>query len=503
MTNDVSGITKLRRKLFSKVAELALNNNLRAEVNNLAQTVIPEEGLGYRCCVHKERAIVKDRIKSALGLEPNGEVSDLSAAVDQALELDDLTGPTVNVLDIACDRCPLDKYRVSDACRNCVDHSCMNACPQDAIVTVQNRAYIDQEKCIECGLCKQSCPYNAILEMTRPCESACGVDAIEANNDRQANIDPKHCVSCGACIESCPFGAITYKSQILQVAKMLKKEKTIAVLAPSFVGQFGPQVTPNQIKQGLTKLGFDKVHEVALGADIVAIEETKELLAKVPKEQEFLTTSCCPSFFTLLKQEFPQLIEKSSSTVSPMVAIAKVLKKESSDAKIVFVGPCIAKKDEGLAYNEVDAVLTFEELGAMFVGAGINLVQLAGDNKFKEASDAGRTFGRAGGLVKAVTGSATELEPKIEFEAIQAEGLEECTKTLRLAQAGQYQNYFIEGMGCTGGCVGGPAALMNSKFTTKQVNDFGSKAQINEAIENKQAQEMIDKLGSEEFHRQK
>ena len=501
MSQEVSGITKLRRKVFSKVAKLALNNTIKDKINDLPKEIIPEGGLGYRCCVHKERAIVNDRIKSALGLNPEHQDDNLSAAVDKAWSLDQSEGPVVDILDIACDRCPLDKYRVSDACRNCVDHSCINVCPQDAIVTVQNKAYIDQEKCIECGLCEQACPYNAILELSRPCESACEVEAIKANSDRQAHIDQDKCLSCGSCIESCPFGAITYKSQILQTIKFLEKEEAIAVLAPSFVGQFGPEVTPLQIKQGLKELGFVDSYEVALGADIVASEETKELIAKVPKEQEYLTTSCCPSFLKLINQQFPNVKDNTSSLVSPMVAIAKGLKYKYPDRKIIFIGPCIAKKEEALNYEVIDTVLTFEELGSIFVGAGINLVDLEEYNSKGLISDAGRTFGRSGGLVKAVKGSLEKIDPDKEINTIQAEGLKDCIKTLNLAQAGQYSNYFIEGMGCSGGCIGGPGTLMDSKKTRNQINQFGSQAEIREAVDNKKAQKLLTKIGEKPFHR--
>ncbi|GAB6138956.1 4Fe-4S dicluster domain-containing protein [Halanaerobaculum tunisiense] len=501
MAQDISEITKLRRKVLKRIAKLALDNRLEEDINQLPKDIIPEEGLGYRCCVHKERAIVKDRIKSALGVAPNQKVDDLTEIAREALTQEEVTEPIVNVLDIACNRCPLDKYRVSDACRNCVDHSCMNTCPQDAIVIVQNRAYIDQDKCVECGLCKQSCSYNAILEMTRPCESACGVDAITANNQRRANIDQDNCVACGSCIQGCPFGAITYKSQVVQTIKALQETETIAILAPSFVGQFGAEVSPAQIKTGLTELGFTGVHEVALGADIVTIEETKELLDKLPAKQDYLTTSCCPSFLTLLKQEFPGLIEKASSTVSPMIATAKALQAQKPEANIVFIGPCIAKKNEAIAYDTIDNVLTFEELGSIFVGAGINLVDVEPAVEFREASADGRTFARTGGLVKAVTSTADKIDPNREFATIKTEGLAECLQTLRLAQAGQYENCFIEGMGCTGGCVGGPGALMDSKVTTKEVNDFGAQATTKESVENKTAQQIIDELGAEEFHR--
>lgn len=502
MAKNVSEVTKLRRRVFSSIAQLAFEGRLEEDIDKLPEQLIPEQGLGYRCCAHKERAIVNHRIKSALGLEANGDAKNLKELATQALNLEKVEGNNVNVLDIACDRCPLDKYRVSDACRNCVDHSCINVCPKDAIVIVQNRAYIDQNKCIECGLCQKSCSYNAILKMSRPCETACGIEAITADSNRQAKINYDSCVSCGSCIKACPFGAITYKSQILQTINMVKNEDVIAILAPAFVGQFGAKIKAPQIKQGLKELGFNMIKEVALGADIVAIEESQEFLDKVPDKQDYLTTSCCPAFLALIEQEFSELIENISSTVSPMVALAKALKEEYPDSKVVFIGPCIAKKDEALKNDEVDAVLTFEELGSMFVGAGINLASISpDDNDFEDATDDGRTFARSGGLIKAVEGSVSQLDPNREFNTIKAQGLKECIKVLRLAKANQYQNCFIEGMGCEGGCVGGPATLMDTKFTTKQVNNFGEESDIRYSIHNKEAKAFISRFGSHKFHR--
>ncbi len=501
MSKKTSEVTKLRRKVFSNIAKLALEDRLLEEVEELPQRLIPEQGLGYRCCVHKERAIMEQRIKSVLGLDSNVKVKSLREAAIKALELDNTDGPIIDILEIACDSCPLDKYRVSDACRNCVDHSCMNVCPQDAIVIIENRAYIDQNKCVECGLCYKACPYNAILEMRRPCENACQVDAIKANSDRRATIDYDSCISCGSCVQACPFGAITYKSHILQVIKMLKEDDVVAILAPSFVGQFGSKVTPYQIKEGLRRLGFAEAYEVALGADIVAIEETEELLRKVPNKQDYLMNSCCPAFLSLVKQDFPQLIENVSTTVSPMVALTKVLKKDDSDIKVVFIGPCVAKKDEGLDYQILDSVLTFEEIGSIFVGAGINLSNIPQEVSEERVSAAGRTFGRSGGLVEAVTGSANKLDPSNQIKAVNAQGIEECIKVLRLAQANQYQNYFIEGMGCKGGCAGGPGSLTNSKVVSKSINTFGQRAEIKEAIDNNYIKDKLTKLDKEEFHR--
>ncbi|PRX26429.1 ferredoxin hydrogenase large subunit [Orenia metallireducens] len=507
MPKNVSEVTKLRRRVFSSIAQLAFEDRLAEDIDKLPEQLIPEQGLGYRCCAHKERAIVNHRIKSALGLEANGDAKNLKKLAIQALELEKITGNNIDVLDIACDRCPLDKYRVSDACRNCVDHSCMNVCPKGAIVIVQNRAYIDQNKCIECGLCQRFCSYNAILKMSRPCETACGIEAITANSDRQAKINYDSCVSCGSCVQACPFGAITYKSQILQTIKMIKDEDTIAILAPAFVGQFGAKIKITQIKQGLKELGFKMIKEVALGADIVTIEESQEFLDKVPNKQNYLTTSCCPAFLALIEQEFSELIENISSTVSPMVALAKVLKEDYPDSKVVFIGPCIAKKDEALKNHELDAVLTFEELGSMFVGAGINLANISEDNNCESANDEvatddGRTFARSGGLIKAVEGAISQIDPSKEFNKIKAQGLEECIKTLRLAKANQYQNSFIEGMGCQGGCVGGPATLMDTKFTTKQVNNFGEQSNIRYSVDNNEAKAFISRFGSHKFHRE-
>ncbi|TDX51322.1 4Fe-4S dicluster domain-containing protein [Orenia marismortui] len=501
MSKNVSEVTKLRRRVFSSISKLAFEDDLEEKIDQLPEKLIPDQGLGYRCCAHKERAIVNQRIKSALGLSAKGNSKDLKSLATEALNLEKIEGHTIGVLDIACDRCPLDKYRVSDACRNCVDHSCINACPKDAIVIVQNRAYIDQNKCIECGLCQKACSYNAILKMSRPCETACGIDAIKADSNRQAKIDYNKCVSCGSCIQACPFGAITYKSDILQTINLLKTEEVIAILAPAFVGQFGPKIKTTQIKKGLKKLGFKEVKEVALGADIVAIEESKEFLNKVPDKQDYLTTSCCPSFLTLIKQEFAELLENSSSTVSPMIALARVLHQEDPEAKVVFVGPCIAKKDEALNETSIDAVLTFEELGSMFVGAGINLANIEEDNEMEGVSDAGRTFARSGGLIKAVEGSVAKIDETREFNTVEAQGLEECMKVLRLSQAKQYKNSFIEGMGCKGGCVGGPATLMNTKVITRQVDQFGEEAHIRQSVDNNDAQTLIEKFGNHIFHR--
>ena len=214
-------------------------------------------------------------------------------------------------------------------CRGCIAHPCMEVCPKDAISRVNQKAYIDQEKCIKCGKCKAKCPYDAISRKERPCARACGVNAIGSDEQGRASIQTDKCVSCGMCMVSCPFGAISDKSQIYQLAKALREnEEIIAELAPAFIGQFGPDVTPGMLKQALKDLGFQEVYEVAAGADIGAASEAHHYAEKVSTgELPFLLTSCCPSWSVLAKKYFPDMIDKISQELTPMVATARSIKR--------------------------------------------------------------------------------------------------------------------------------------------------------------------------------
>ncbi|QJW49136.1 4Fe-4S binding protein [bacterium BFN5] len=455
--------------------------------------------------------------------------------------------PIVQVMPIACDQCPIDKFLVTNACRNCLAHHCINSCPKKAIMVVQNRAYIDKAKCIECGLCKKSCPYGAIIEVNRPCEGACDLKAITAGSDRRALIDYDKCVQCGGCKTACPFGAIIDRSEIVQLIQALKSGKRVyAVMAPAFIGQFGAKVQPSQVISALKQVGFQDVYEASYGADIVTIEETTEFLQSVPDQRPFMTTSCCPAFVGMVEKHLPDLnhtvsstvspmiatgkvikknesvpdqrpfmttsccpafvgmVEKHlpdlnhtvSSTVSPMIATGKVIKKNESESVTVFIGPCIAKKSEAAHYaGVIDFAITFEELACIMVGAGINITAVAeGDHK-TTASLTANDFARAGGVVQAVIKHAEKVSSDTVIKSHRAEGLNNCKMALLQMKANKIDANFFEGMACSGGCVGGPGVLTNSKVTGKLVETYASGAEYKTASENKSVVDTLNKGG--------
>ncbi len=340
---------------------------------------------------------------------------------------------------------------------------------RNAVSIVDDKAQID-EKCIHCGRCQKACPYEAIVRFDRPCAAACGVDAIESREDGRAVINLDRCVLCGMCVVDCPFGAIADKSEIFQMLLALKAGKRLyANIAPSFVGQFGLLVSPEQIFKGLEKLGFKGVVEVALGADIASLDEVKVLIDKVPHEQPFMGTSCCPSWTMVAKKYFEELYQYISPSHTPMVMTARYVKERDPDAKIVFIGPCISKKLEAL--NEevrqyVDYVITFEELAGVFVAAGIELTELSKDVKIDYASYGGREFAVSGGVAEAIKRNLELWYPEREIKVMKADSLSECSKVLTLAKAGKLDGHLIEGMACPGGCIGGYSTLLPTKKGT-------------------------------------
>lgn len=490
--SQVTEVVKLRRKVLVEISKLAFNDELKEKVNEILYNVVSEEGPRYRCCVHKERAVLKERIK--LGLSQQAHL-ELAEAAQNAVAGYTADMPIIHVLPEACDQCPIDKFIVTNACRNCVAHNCINSCPKKAIMVVQNRAYIDKNKCVECGLCKKSCQYSAIIEVNRPCEGACDLGAIQAGNDRRAVINYDKCVECGSCKMACPFGAISDRSYIVQIISKLRSDKKVfAMLAPSFIGQFGAKVKPSQVLRALKQIGFADVYEASFGADIVTLEETKEYLSSVPEERSFMTTSCCPAFAGMVEKHLPEIADHVSTTVSPMVATGKVIKENNPDSAVVFIGPCIAKKAEAVKYPDtIDYVLTFEELLCMMVGAGINITEISETDYQSSGSRNGITFAKAGGVAQAVLDTAAVMAPDCEVKAHRCEGLGNCKAALLQIKAGKNEATFFEGMACEGGCIGGPGTLTNSKVTNKLVENFAGESQVKIATENKVAIEELDK----------
>ena len=450
----------LKYKVLREVASQAWNDTLLENLLDIPKIIVPGKTSTMRCCVYKERAILAERVKMAMG----GETENNNV---------------IQVIDIACDECPAAGYEVTDSCRGCLAHRCEDVCKRGAISFDHNHvAHIDKSKCVECGACAKVCPFAAIVNRKRPCQISCKVKAISINEDNAASIDNEKCIQCGACVYQCPFGAITDKSFILNVVDLIKKSennskyKVYAMVAPSISSQF-TYAKLGQVITGLKELGFFTVVEAALGADMVAHAESKEL-----SEKGFLTSSCCPAFVQYVKSAFPKLLPLVSHNLSPMATLAKYIKETDKTAKIVFIGPCTAKKAEAQLETVkpyVDAVLTFEELQALYDSRNIDITTLEED-VLDNASYFGRIFARSGGLTDAVKQGLIEQKIDFALKPIACDGIEECRIALLKKNKNILDANFIEGMACTGGCIGGAGCLTHGEKNKSEVDKYGREA---------------------------
>ncbi|MBO7150467.1 MAG: 4Fe-4S dicluster domain-containing protein [Clostridia bacterium] len=456
-------VQHLKYKVLREVARLAWDGQLLENLLDVPTKLIPGKEPTMRCCVYKERAILGERVKIAMG--------------------GDKTNPNViEVIDIACDECPVGGYEVTNACRGCLAHRCEDVCRFGALTFDHNHvAHIDKSKCKECGACAKVCPYTAIVSRKRPCQNACKVKAISMNDEKAATIDNSKCIQCGACVYQCPFGAISDKSFIVDAIEILKNSKAhtsessykaYAIVAPSISSQFS-YAKLGQVITGLKKLGFHDVIEAALGADMVALEEAKEL-----SEKGLLTSSCCPAFVQYIKATFPSLVEHISHNMSPMAVLAKYIKETTPGAKVIFIGPCTAKKAEAQLDSVkpyVDAVLTFEELQALFDSRDFDLSSFE-EGVLDNASYFGRIFARSGGLSDAAAQAMKEQNLASEIKPVVCDGIEACRMALLKLSKGVLDGNFIEGMACVGGCINGAGCLTHGEKNKAEVDKYGREA---------------------------
>lgn len=468
MKSSYVDVINIRRMAFASIARMAYEDEDLNTLHNETYKALPGEVARYRENIFRERAVFGERLRMALGLDAR-TAADTGPITEGIEEIDVDTRvfkePLVSVIKIACEACPERFIHISDNCRFCLAHPCSNVCPKNAISPGDGRMVIDQQKCIKCKKCLAECPYHAILETGRPCAEACGVKAITSDYLGRAEVQPEKCVACGACITACPFGAITDKSQIYQVIKAIKKNDApvYGIIAPSFTGQFGSLITSAQVKAAIHQLGFADVIEVGLGADLTTMNEAKEFLETVPKERPYMGTSCCFSWKMMVQKNFPDQDPLISESSTPMIYTAKQMKKRNANAKIVFIGPCISKKLEGLqshVRDYVDFVITFEELMGMFVARDIEPGAIETDEEMQDASATGRGYAVQGGVAKAVVARAKEIDPDREIVVENADGLADCVMLIRMAKAGKKNGMLLEGMACSGGCIGGPGTVV-------------------------------------------
>ena len=446
-------ITDIRKNVFTEVARMAYAGGDYTNAEDLPYKIVPGDQPLHRESIFLERAIAGERVRLAMGLgiRPIQTRSLMTEGMDAAAVAEQYyEPPLINIIPYACHACPTNQYKVTVGCQNCLAASCQQVCPKGAISFVNGRSHIDPDKCIRCGKCAKACPYHAIIHLERPCQASCGMDAIGSDEHGKATINQDKCVACGQCLVSCPFGAIVDKGQIFQVIQsILKGDKVIAIVAPAFIGQFSGMVSPGKLVTAMKMLGFDSVVEVAIGADMCTIEEAKDFLEKVPGEQDYMATSCCPAWHSMIGKLFPSESKKISMTLTPMVFTARLMKKEHPGCKVVFVGPCAAKKLEAIRADirsDVDFVLTFEELMGMFEAKEIDFAALEESEGLNEGTGAGRGFAVAGGVAQAVTNLVNETHPDLEVKTARAEGLRDCRKLMMMAKAGKYKGYLLEGL---------------------------------------------------------
>ncbi len=459
MRSFENNVQLIKHSVLREVAKAAYSDKGEEYLKNIAEKIIKGPEPITRCCIYKERAIIEDRASLAMG----GNAAN---------------GNIIQVIDSACDECPISRFVVTEACRGCLAHYCSEACPVGAISHIGGKAFINAKQCIECGKCHNACPYNAISDMMRPCRRACPVGAISMDENKKAIIDHEKCILCGACVYQCPFGAIMDKSFITDVIKLLKESfiengnHIYAVVAPAISSQFYGYSIEN-IVAALKKLGFHDVVEAALGADFVACKEADDFVNEIG-DKGMMTNSCCPSYLLFVKKHYPELLQHVSETVSPMIAAARLLRKTDPKAKLVFIGPCIAKKGEAMEFPEdIDFVLTFEEIAALFDAAEISLDHLE-ESPLNNASSGGRIFARSGGLSQTLGKIISEIDSKVEFRPMVFDGIKECEKAFKLFKLGRLEANFIETMACENGCIGGPASLHHGRKDRGEVDAYAS-----------------------------
>lgn len=506
MKYNASKKSKIRELVFEEIARFAYEGGDASVLDDLPYKIVPGEIATYRDSIFLERAIVGERLRAAMGLSLRSmtEHRSVSEGVDMSMVGEKYyEPPLIDIIKFACHKCPEKRVYVTDGCQGCLARPCASACPKGAISIVNNRSVIDPQKCIKCGLCANVCPYNAIIKQDRPCVSVCGVNAIKFDEYGRAEIDHEKCASCGMCLSTCPFGAIVDKGQIYQTIKAMETHEVFAILAPAFAGQW-PGLTCEKIRPAFQALGFTNVFEVAIGADMCTIQEANDFLKEVPEKLPFMATSCCPAWSSMARKNFPQHTDKISMALTPMVLTARLVKLHHPNAKIAFIGPCLAKKSEASRKSiksYVDFTLTFEEVQGMFSAKGINFEDIPDDEPLKMTSKDGRAFASSGGVAQAVANYIKIVDPSRDVKIFKAEGLADCKKMLLLAGRGKYDGYLLEGMACPGGCINGAGNIQTLADAQKSLRTYMSHAQFDHAADTIYADWMTDLERIEEiFH---
>lgn len=450
----------IRKELIASLADMVNRGKLEEEIDYLPIKRSPKElGASRRCCVHKERAVTKYKLLPLLGHTiDNDDEDELKPLSTYAKEAIDRKAPGQNILtvvDESCAGCVEANYVVTNLCRGCVASPCVANCPKDAVSIQSNhQAIIDPSKCINCGICEKACPFHSIVYIPVPCEKACPVNAISKDERGIEVIDYDKCIYCGKCIQACPFGSIFEVSQMIDVWNAMRKgEEVVAIVAPAIMGQY--KSDPGKIMAAVKAVGFTDVLEVARGAMDTSYHEARELKEKMEAGETLMTTSCCPAYTNLTVKHLKDLQPYVSHTGSPMHYSAIRAKEQYPEAKVVFIGPCVAKREEAVRDKGVDFVMTFEELDGIFSGLDIVVEKMEPIALDEGITFENRNYAVSGGVTNAVMAEGLELD----YEMLRINGLNKKNiALLRAAAKGKAKANFIEVMACEGGCIAGPSA---------------------------------------------
>jgi len=454
----VNNVMIIRRDLITRMAELYKDNQLYQNIDRIPIEISKRLSGHERCCVHKARAVVKYKIMAILGYGSKDEMDELdplSYYAEKALYRKEPAPHFLTVVDEACTSCVKANYVITNLCKGCVAQPCMNNCPKKAIFrTSDSKAYIDPDRCVNCGICKDLCPYHSIIYMPVPCEESCPVGAITKDEEGLEHINPETCILCGKCVNACPFGSIMETTELFEIMFQLTQKMPItALIAPSIFGQF--KAAPGALIEALYKLGFTQVVEAAEGAMQTTQQESEELTHRIKEGKPFMTTSCCPSWVLAAKKHIPEIVPFVSDTPSPMALSARKCKETSPNQAVVFIGPCIGKRKEGRENPDIDWVMTFEELACLLNAWKISVVESDIRQLTKDIDNLSRNYCLSGGVAAAVHAVVGD-----NYTTKTINGLDK--KQLKLlssyAKGNTPDGQLIEVMACEGGCISGPCS---------------------------------------------
>ena len=450
----------------TEVLKCLFEGNIEKDINKVINKIIPDNRSPLRKSIDLERVVVRERVLALFDVDVSryeGDRKKLSACIKELLNSTRPPLPVLTTIKQACASCPAEHLEVSNICQGCFARPCTTNCPKDAIYFKNGKAMIDQSKCIKCNKCLERCPYHSIVRSCIPCENACPVGAIKQNENGVSQVDHTKCIACGRCIASCPFGAVVPRSSLISVANLIKnKQKTVAIIAPAIVGQFNASL--EKIKKAIKEVGFTEVIEVAEGAEITSINEAKELMERKENNEGYLLTSCCPAWVMLVEKHIPLLKEHISKTLSPMGYTIELAEKRFPGYKIIFVGPCIAKREEAAVKypNRVHSVITYEELSAIFKAKNIDFLNISESpedwDKCKSFDDC-RDFALKTGVAECVL---NRVDDRNKYKVLSFSGIDKkLFMQMKIWPKLPPDADIIEIMACPDGCISGPGTIVN------------------------------------------